>query len=44
MEHIAHMLRFGKADSSGLRCIKIQRSLLEGVPDVKNMETSMLGM
>jgi hypothetical protein len=44
MEHIAHMLRSSKADSSGLRCVNIQRSLLEDVPDVRNMETSILRM
>jgi hypothetical protein len=44
MEHTVHMLRFGKADSFGQQYIKIQRNLLEDVPDVKSMETSMLGM
>ena len=44
MEHSIRMQRSGKVDSFGLRCIKIQRSLLEDVPDVRNMETIMLGM
>jgi hypothetical protein len=39
MEHSAQMQRSGKVDFSGQRCIKIQRSLLEDVPDIKNLET-----
>jgi hypothetical protein len=44
MEHSVHMLKFGKVDSSGQRCIKIQRSLSKDVPDAKSMETLMLAM
>jgi hypothetical protein len=44
MEHIVHMLRSSKVDSSSQQCIKIQRTLSEDVLDVRNMETSMLGM
>ena len=44
MEHFVSMQRSSKVDFSSLRCIKIQRNLLEDVPDVRNMETLMLGM
>jgi hypothetical protein len=43
-EHFIQMLRFGKVDSSGQQCIKIQRNLSEGAPDARNKEISKLEM
>jgi hypothetical protein len=41
MEHSEPMPRFGRVDSSGRQCMKMQGILSKGVVDTRNMETSM---